>query len=128
MDFGHGLAHDATAKSCKEVIANYREALERLRLRAPPLPDDLGALWSDFVAEFPDWWLQGHKAKLGNTGGKIFLDLLSKIIEDLGKHCLTNLAKKPKPRGKEGDHHAFAKWMRSCMEKINETGGKSVKL
>jgi len=129
VDFGHGLPHDAEKKEYKVVIANYREALERLRLRAPPLPDDLTALWGDFVAEFPDWWLQQHKTRSsGNTGGKLFLDFLLKIIDDLGKHCLTNLANKPKPRGRDGDPQAFAKWVRSCLAKINGTGGKSVKL
>ena len=117
-DFGQGLPHDQTAN--KKVIANYREALHRLRLRAPPLPDDLSALWDAFLEEFPDWWLQQHKRKLGNIGGTVFRDACQKIIDSLGKHCVRDPAKTGAPRSsKDGDANAFASWVRKCIAEIH---------
>ena len=47
-DFGQGekTLTDRTAK-------NIREALQRCRLHAPPLPDDLDAMWTVFLDLYP---------------------------------------------------------------------------
>ena len=130
-EFGQGMAHDATpkCKAYKEVKENIQKALKHLQKRAPRLPVDLEALWSDFINEFPDWWIQNHKILNGNTGGSKFLKKLRSIVESLGKNCLKDPHKKnSKPRSKkEGDADAFANWMRACIEEMKEEGG-SLKL
>ena len=130
-EFGQGMAHDATpkCKAYKEVKVNIQNALKHLQKRAPQLPVDLEAIWSDFINEFPDWWIQNHKILNGNTGGSKFLKKLRSIVESLGKNCLKDPHKKnSKPRSKkEGDADAFANWMRACIEEMKEEGG-SLKL
>ena len=122
------MAQDAkpNCKAYKVAKENYQKALKHLHKRAPRLPVDLEALWSHFVNEFPDWWIQKHKTYLnGNMGGSNFLKNLKNIVESLGRHCLKDLHKtNPKPRGnKEGDADAFANWMRDCIDKMKEQGG-----
>ena len=130
-EFGQGMAHDAgpKCKAYKEAKANYQKALKHLQKRAPQLPVDLEAIWSDFINEFPDWWIQNHKILNGNTGGSKFLKKLKSIVEKLGRHCLKDPHKKnSKPRSKkEGDADAFANWMRACIDEMKEEGG-SLKL
>ena len=129
--FGQGMAHDAgpKCKAYKEAKANYQKALKHLQKRAPQLPVDLEAIWSDFINEFPDWWIQNHKILNGNTGGSKFLKKLRSIVESLGRNCLKDPHKKnSKPRSKkEGDADAFANWMRDCIDEMKEEGG-SLKL
>ena len=125
QDFGHGLAHDA--KPGKAVIANYRTALERLKIRAPALPEDLLVRWDDFIEEFPDYWLQKKKTKFGSAGLR-FIDTLKAIIKDLGEHCLENPGSKPKPRGKGGDPNVFAAWVRGYLAEMDGDGTKKLKL
>ena len=131
-EFGQGMAHDATpkCKAYKEAKANYQKALQHLQARAPQLPVDLEALWSDFIKEFPDWWIQRYKSAIhGNTGGRNFLKILQSIVASLGRNCLQDPHKEDsKPRSKqEGDADAFANWMRACIEEMKEEGG-SLKL
>ena len=128
--FGQGMAHDATpkCKAYKEVKVNIQNALKHLQKRAPRLPVDLEALWSDFIKEFPDWWIQKHKGSPllnGNTGGSTLLKKLKSIVEKLGRHCLKDPHKeKPKPRSeKKGDADAFANWIRECINEMKNEGG-----
>ena len=125
-DFGHGMKPDEIAG--KKVIANYRSALERLRIRAPPLPDDLKVLWDDFIEEFPDYWLQTNKTHLVSSAALKFLDTLKKIIEALGKHCLEDPGTKAKPRGKDGDPNVWAARVRQSIKDMEGCSTKKLKL
>ncbi len=126
VDFGHGLAHDV--KAPKKVIENYRTALERLRIRAPPLPDDLAVLWEAFIEEFPDYWLQKKKTKIVGSAAMKFLDTLKAIIKDLGQHCMEDPGTKAKPRGKDGDPNVWAAWVRQCIKDMEGCSTKKLKL
>ena len=104
QSFGQGLPDGAGSapdfkKCAKGVLANYREALERLRLRCPQLPEHLAVQWSDFVEDFGNAWLHAHRAKFGNLGGRAFLQSVDELFKDCGSFwrcCLCS----PSPTGK----------------------------
>jgi chromosome segregation ATPase len=87
-DFGHGLTCSSRGalpdfpKVAKAEISNYREALERLKLRAPALPDHMEAQWDDLVEEFPLIWLEAHQTRFGNASDRIFLEQVGKMMKE----------------------------------------------
>ena len=104
-DFGH-LKYDSK-KLPTSAAANFREALERVRLRAPPLPDNLSAQWAVFLCEFPPHWWRTAKAP-----GLTFLREIKEVLRDLGSHALRDPGGGKLPRSKEdGDPNAFANWV-----------------
>ena len=92
------------------------------------MPDDLNVLWPGFIADWPRWWLEQKKGRLGNKAGAHFIDFMSKTIEELGKHCKRKLhTGEPQPRSKkDGDPEVFIKWVRKQISEMNNCGGKSV--
>ena len=86
-DFGQGLpegpggAGPNFKKVAKKEIANYQQALERLRLRAPALPEHLAAQWEDLLSEFPLYWLETHRGKYGNNAGRRFMERLQALLQ-----------------------------------------------
>ena len=99
----------------KETVSNMREALERLRLRAPELPPRVEALWEHFVANFPAWLWKNERAPPIK-----FLDSLKGVQEALGGHYQPNPLKPDKRRKIDhGDPAAFSNWVQQVM---NEYG------
>jgi hypothetical protein len=112
-DLGHfGQGKEALTK---EVTANMREALERLKLRAPELPPHIEPLWGHFVEKFPSWfWKTERGAPLK------FLNFLKDIQEALGRYYIPNPLKPEKRRKTDLDHgnpDAFSSWVQRMMDK-----------
>jgi hypothetical protein len=88
--FGQGLQDKDKQpdfkKEAKVVISNYREAFSRLRLRCPPLPEHLAVQWDDLLEDFGAAWLENHRGRFGNRGGKAFLESVGKLFEDMRFH------------------------------------------
>ena len=105
-DFGQGLPEGPKGqepdfrKVAKVEIVNYREALQRLRIRAPELPDHLAAQWADLLQEFPVIWLDEHRHPYGNNAGRKFIksvqDLLEAGLPYAAAECITELHVEPR--------------------------------
>ena len=84
QDFGQHLTEDQAKdfpKTAKVVIANYRVALERLKMRCPELPEHLQTQWEDFLGDFPITWLLDHRLRRGNVAGRAFLNSVDELFE-----------------------------------------------
>ena len=94
----------------KQHVKNMQEALQRLHMRAPALPEELEARWPHFL----ETWPQTLRSQRGPTTGATFLHLIRYCLHDLGSHAVENPALKTKrPRTKEeGDTKAFEKFVR----------------
>ena len=55
-----------------------------MRLRAPPLPLELEAIWDDFKKEYAKWMGARHKAAVGVR----FVEVLRDAMAALGGHLL----------------------------------------
>ena len=102
-DFGTNLAFTG------EHRRNIREALDRLKLRAPPLPEHLEAVWANFREDYP----RRAREKWGVKLGKVFLTNLEFVLDALGSFAILNPAlKSKKPRvASGGDPAAFARFV-----------------
>ena len=58
------------------------QCLDRLRLRAPPLPLNLDEYWPEFKSQYSHWI--GEKSAVG----KFFLDTVEGVMKELGDHLL----------------------------------------
>jgi hypothetical protein len=79
-EFGQGHATGGT----KAHATAREQCLDRLRLRAPPLPLNLDEYWPEFKSQYSHWI--GEKKK-GATG-KYFLDTVERVMKELGDHLL----------------------------------------
>ena len=59
-------------------------ALERVRLRAPPLPLEVEAIWDDFKKEYAKWFGARNKVQVGVR----FVEVLRETTAALGDHLL----------------------------------------
>jgi len=118
------LGHFGQGKTdlTKDAIANMREALERLRLRAPDLPPHVEAQWKHFVENFPAWiWKKEYAAPLK------FLNFLTEVQTALGRYYISNPLKPEKRRKIDhGDPDAFSKWVERVIDVYGV--GKSLRL
>lgn len=108
QDFGTNLAFTGDHRR------NIREALDRLKLRAPPLPDELQAVWNRFREDYP----VRLRAQYGVKLGKVLLTNLAMVLNDLGQYALENPAlKSKKPRAVSGgDPKAFEVFLRDQLK------------
>ena len=93
---------------------NIREALDRLKLRAPPLPEDLEAIWETFRQDQPRRLREKYGVKLG----AVLIDRLRHVLEELGSHAVMNPAlpsKKPRV-AKGGNPKAFELFVRELLK------------
>ena len=97
----------------KEHEKHIREALERIRIRAPSLPDELQANWKHFL----EVWPQKMRSEHGVKAGAVIINRISNVLQDLGRHALLNPALSSKrPRSKAaGDSEAFNNFLRQHM-------------
>ena len=88
---------------------NIREALDRMKMRSPPLPDHLEAVWPRFREDYP----RRAREKWGVKLGKVLLTNLELVLDALGSHAIENPGlKSKKPRkASGGDPTAFAKFV-----------------
>ena len=84
-DFGQGLTEEHAkdfGKKAKNVIVNYRLALNRLKMRCPELPEHVQIQWEGFLDDFPITWLHDHRRTLmHNIAGKEFLRSVDALFE-----------------------------------------------
>ena len=108
QDFGTQLAFTG------EHRRNIREAMDRLKLRAPPLPDELQAVWHRFREDYP----MRLRGEFGQKLGVVLLTNLSVVLIDLGQYALQNPAlKSKKPRAVSGgDPKAFENFLRHQLK------------
>ena len=118
QDFGQGSKMLSAA-----VAKNIREALQRCRLRAPPLPDDLDAMWTMLLDRYP-----AHlRAQHGPGMGIAFVNRLKALAKDLGgdfKHRPLSAAPSRAPRAASSaasaasaaaNPKAFAEFVRTAI-------------
>ena len=73
----------------------------RMKLRSPPLPEELDCSWTYFLEKCPSWLWEDHTAKgiagklIKNHIGERFLERIDQIKNDLGEHYKTNPLKPP---------------------------------
>ena len=75
VSFGQG-----TKQISPLAAKNIREVLDRLRLRAPELPDDLAALWPTIWDAAPTIYWRGSQGAMGSA----FIKDINKVLRDLG--------------------------------------------
>ena len=86
---GQGHASGGTRAHCAQ-----REAcLERLRLRAPPLPRELDAAWDNFKKDYAKWMGTMHKGAVGIK----FFEVVRDVMARLGHHLLNDDGSKAEP-------------------------------
>ena len=120
-DFGQG-AKALTAP----VENNIREALERCRARAPPLPPDLAAMWPMFLARYA-----AHLRSLqGPAMGAYFINRIKNLMKELGPKWQTNpssgsaASAGPAPPSSggspasAGNANAFAEFIRAQLSEL----------
>jgi len=109
-DLGQGKKGGGTRAHLNARIA----MLERLRLRSPPLPPDLEAVWPDFVSRYARYVGDTQQAAVG----KWLIDRAKLIMDGLGDHLLGHDGKPQPPSGPEplGQANLFAKWVRRKWE------------
>ncbi len=96
----------------KAAIAAREAALKRLRLRAPPLPPAVEALWPEFVSKYAVQVGKTYEASVG----KVLIEHIEKVTARLGDHLLTEDGHAQKPSGDgapKGDPGYFVKWVRA---------------
>ena len=105
--FGQGHAKGGTRAQCLQREA----ALQRVKLRAPPLPLELEAIWDDFKKEYAKWMGARHKAAVGLR----FVEVLRDTMAALGDHLLAQdgsiVEPSSKGLGPVGNPNAFAKFV-----------------
>ena len=101
------------AKFTAEHKKNIQDALRRVKLRSPALPEELEANWKYFLQTFPD----RARAEWALATGKWFHNELIGVQNALGKHYFQNPSlPSKKPRADSGgDPLAFETWMRQQM-------------
>ena len=96
----------------------------RMKLRSPPLPNDLVVIWDYFILNVPSWLWKSYTVKdmagnlARNTLGLSFLKQMQVIQEELGEHFKPNPAKPPlkKPKLAGGNPDAFSNWIYKIMK------------
>ena len=99
---------------------NIREAMIRIKMRAPELPIELEANWTVFIDQFP----RRLREVYGPKTGAYLLARLARILDDLGKYAVSDpaLPNKKTRSASEGDPTAFEKFLREQM-KLKVLGG-----
>ena len=108
---GQGHAKGGTRAQCLQREA----ALERVRLRAPPLPLEVEAIWDDFKREYSKWMGSRYKEKVGLR----FVEVLRDAMEALGDHLLARDGSIVEPSsglGPVGNPNAFAQFVRKAYK------------
>ena len=103
---GQGHPKGGTRAQCLQREA----ALERVRLRAPPLPLEVEAIWDDFKREYSKWMGSRYKEKVGLR----FVEVLRDAMEALGDHLLARDGSIVEPSsglGPVGNPNAFARFV-----------------
>ena len=116
VDFGQGHKLGGTKKHLDARVA----ALNRLKLRSPPLPADLDAEWNKFAVAYAEY--EGKKSKA--AVGHCFMEELRYVMWDLGGFL------KPEPgekSGEGGDAKASVKFILNKTKKFQKASS-SVKL
>ena len=95
-----------------------------MKLRSPPLPEDLQATWPFFIEHIPDWLFIKHTRistggdVLNNWIGEQLVQTFANIQEALGEHFLPNPLKPPPKHIKLGGNPAaFHAWVRDMLTK-----------
>ena len=106
-----------------------------MKIRSPPLPDDLNVQWDYFLDNIPDWLWTKHTsfhsggALCRNEIGQRLIDDMHRIAGELGTYFIQNPYDPPVPEASphepkpkkfkenEPDPAAFHKWMRTMMKK-----------
>jgi hypothetical protein len=98
------------------------QCLDRLRIRAPDLPLELSVGWEDFRSCYAVTIGQREKARVG----AVFLNVIKKIMKDLGDH-LKPESDKPKHSSSKasasapkGDPDALVKFIRHECKSVNK--------
>ena len=104
-----------------------------MKMRSPPLPDDLRVQWEYFLDNIPDWLWSKHTsfrsggAMIRNEIGLRLIDAMDRVARELGTYFMPNPYDPPVPEASpdkpkkfkvnEPDPAAFHKWMREMMKR-----------
>ena len=101
-------------KFTAEHKKNMQEALCRVKMRSPELPEELEGNWKHFVKEFPE----RARAQWGIGASQWLHDELIGVLKVLGKYALHNPSlPSKKPRAESGgDKLAWENFVRRQME------------
>ena len=88
-----------------------QQLLERLRLRAPPLPADVEEWWPAFVARYAEHVGVAHKEKVGTE----LLARIRRVKDGLGGQLRSGDGKPRAPSGSvaKGNPDVFEAWVRA---------------
>ena len=100
--------------------------MERLRLRAPPLPFEENARWTEVRNAYAKDFAAKYKGYVAGAVGPAFVKLINGVLEALGEHYTGGTEFKAAGK-KGGDPGAFGAFFRR-MEKSLPKPATSVKL
>ena len=95
-----------------------------MKLRSPPLREDLEALWDFILTEAPQWLFNERVMKdirgkvSSNNMGSYIENEFRKIRQGLGEHYRENPLNPPKEKKAKlgGDPDAFSAWLRKLLK------------
>ena len=108
-DFGQGHKHGGDAKHNRNRMA----ALDRLRLRPPPLPAHLEAQWQLLRESISKHYAATHK----HAVGFVFKNAIDTVVAALGVHALPVPGVPVAPKG-ASDDKAFQLWVSEHLESM----------
>ena len=108
-DFGQGHKHGGDAKHNRNRMA----ALDRLRLRSPPLPAHLDAQWQLLRESIS----KRNAATHNHAVGFVFKHAIDTVVAALGVHALPVPGVPVAPKG-ASDDKAFQLWVSEQLESM----------
>ena len=114
-DLGQGKEKDTKASVQARVAF-----LNRLRVRAPPLPPDMEALWDPFVEKY----VRRMRSLYEKAVGVRMVEQVNKVRAGLGDYLLQEDGSVAVPSGSEpmGDKGYFEKWFRKNWLRLPKGG------